>query len=75
MGNSIFLRIKTKIMTMARKTSAILDKNRPNAWWDYMIDSNVLGEWKEIFRLSQLTPTFSFGRSFVFSLSRQRTVC
>ena len=76
MGNAIFLGIETKIidannadaldtlseMAMARsKTWAILDKTRPNAWWDYMIDSNVFGEWKENFKLSQPTPTFSFG--------------
>ena len=47
---------------MARSKSwAILDKTRPNAWWDYMIDNNVFGEWKENFRLFQPTPTFSFG--------------
>ena len=52
---------------MARsKTCAILDKTRPNAWWDYMIGNNVFGEWKENFRLSQPTPTFCLGGILFF---------
>ena len=85
MGNAIFLRIGTQIidannidaldtlseMTMARsKDWAILDKTRPNAWGDYVIDSNVFGEWKENFRLYQPNPFLL--ATFCFSLSRQR---
>ena len=58
MGNAIFLRIETKsidannvdvLQTLSETTMApskILDKTRPNAWWDYMIGHNVVGEWK-----------------------------
>ncbi len=88
MGYATFLRIETKIidadnvdifhtlseMTMARsKTWAIVDKTRSNAWWDYMIGSNVVGEWKGNFRLSQPTPTFF--AAFCLSLSRKQTAC
>ena len=69
MGNAIETKIidannvdaRDTLWRWRSKTDLGDSRERPNAWWDYMIGNNVVGEWKENFRLSQPITTFSFG--------------